>query len=79
MPPEQVAPSTPLRGNTKFAATYLAVSTSMLEKLRVFGGGPHFHKVGSRVVYDRHDLDGWLATRKRRSTSDLATNLVENA
>jgi predicted DNA-binding transcriptional regulator AlpA len=52
------------------AAKYLGISASTLSKLRVFGGGPTFHKLGRRVVYDTRDLDGWFEARQRLSTSD---------
>jgi hypothetical protein len=52
------------------AAQYLGISASTLGKLRVFGGGPSFHKLGRRVVYDTRDLDGWFEARQRSSTSD---------
>ncbi len=54
----------------EIAATYLGLSVSTLNKLRVFGGGPVFLKLGRRVVYDLADLDDWLASKRRRSTSD---------
>jgi predicted DNA-binding transcriptional regulator AlpA len=56
--------------NTPEAARYVGLSRSTLSKLRVFGGGPLFHKLGRRVVYDTRDLDTWLNRRRRRSTSD---------
>ena len=56
--------------NTDEAAAYCGSAGSTFEKLRVFGGGPLFLKVGRRVVYDPADLDAWLATKRRRSTSD---------
>jgi predicted DNA-binding transcriptional regulator AlpA len=52
------------------AAHYLGISASTLSKLRVFGGGPKFYKLGRRVVYDSSDLDDWFAARQRSSTSD---------
>jgi predicted DNA-binding transcriptional regulator AlpA len=52
------------------AARYLGISASTLSKLRVFGGGPKFHKLGRRVVYDTRDLDGWFEAHQRSSTSD---------
>ena len=55
------------------AAAYTGLSASTLNKLRVFGGGPAFLKLGARVAYDTRDLDAWLATRRRQSTSDLGT------
>lgn len=58
------------RLNVEAAADYTGISASTLNKLRVFGGGPVFLKLGRRVAYDVADLDGWLAARRRRSTSD---------
>jgi predicted DNA-binding transcriptional regulator AlpA len=52
------------------AAQYLGISSSTLSKLRVLGGGPKFHKLGRRVVYDSRDLDRWFEARQRSSTSD---------
>jgi hypothetical protein len=36
----------------------------------VRSGGPPFTKLGRRVVYQKADLDAWLAQGKRTSTSD---------
>jgi hypothetical protein len=58
------------RLSVEAAARYVGVSASTLNKLRVFGGGPVFIKLGRRVVYDPTDLDSWLMARRRRSTSD---------
>jgi predicted DNA-binding transcriptional regulator AlpA len=52
------------------AAHHIGLSVSTLNKLRVFGGGPIFLKLGRRVAYDLGDLEAWLATKRRRSTSD---------
>jgi predicted DNA-binding transcriptional regulator AlpA len=52
------------------AASYTGLSVSTLNKLRVFGGGPVFLKLGRRVAYDVADLDAWLANKRRTSTSD---------
>lgn len=52
------------------AAAYVGLSASTLNKLRVFGGGPAFIKLGRRVVYDARDLDQWLSDRRRQSTSE---------
>ena len=56
--------------NVDEAAAYVGLSASTLNKLRVFGGGPVFLKLGRRVAYDVSDLDAWLSERRRRSTSD---------
>lgn len=58
------------------AANYLRLALSTLAKLRCFGGGPRFAKVGPRrVVYDKDDLDEWLASRSYRSTSEYPTDV----
>lgn len=56
--------------NTRAAAAYSGLARSTLEKLRVFGGGPDYIKIGRRVVYDLADLEQWLANHRRKSTSD---------
>lgn len=53
----------------KQAATYTSISKSSLDKLRVYGGGPLYIKVGARVVYDCVDLDTWLIGKKIANTS----------
>ncbi len=58
------------RYRTPEAADYLGLSPSMLNKLRVFGGGPVFHKCGRAVIYDTADLDNWLRQQRRATTSD---------
>jgi hypothetical protein len=52
------------------AARYLHLARQTLAKMRVSGTGPFYYKVGRRVLYDQVDLDEWLDTRRRRSTSD---------
>lgn len=60
-----------MKMRTQMAATYLGVAASTLNKLRCSGGGPRFAKLGPRlVVYDRADLDAWVANSLYRSTSD---------
>jgi predicted DNA-binding transcriptional regulator AlpA len=53
---------------TKEAAHYLGLSKSTLDKLRCFGGGPRYYKLGKPVVYAVGDLDAWKAERARTST-----------
>ena len=53
------------------AAEYVGVSRSLLEKLRIAGGGPRFIKLGRKVLYDTADLDRWCEASKRTSTADL--------
>jgi predicted DNA-binding transcriptional regulator AlpA len=52
------------------AASYIGAGISTLDHLRVAGDGPPFVKFGSRVMYDRVDLDAYMESRKRTSTSD---------
>ena len=56
------------------AAHYVRLAESTMAKLRCYGGGPPFSKAGPRlVVYDRSDLDAWLASRRCRSTAEYAS------
>lgn len=52
----------------KQAAHYLGLSKSTLDKLRCFGGGPRYFKLGRAVVYEASDLETWKAQRARAST-----------
>ena len=53
------------------AANYLGLALSTLAKMRLRGDGPRYSKAGPRVVlYDRLDLDNWVDSRKRSSTSE---------
>lgn len=55
--------------NVVQAAAYTSLSKSSLDKLRVYGGGPLYIKVGAQVVYDKIDLDTWLTGKKVANTS----------
>lgn len=57
---------------TEDAANYIGLSASTLTKLRLTGGGPEYIKLGKSVVYDPSDLDAWLSSKRRRSTSVAA-------
>jgi predicted DNA-binding transcriptional regulator AlpA len=59
--------------NAPAAAAYCGSSASTLAKLRLYGGGPSYVKLGRRVVYDPADLDRWLASHRRTSTSQCVT------
>ena len=72
--------STPQRYTREGAAKYVSehenagvpVSATTLATLATRGGGPIFRKWGRRVVYERADLDAWVASRfgpARASTS----------
>ena len=54
------------------AAERVGLSVSTLNKLRIYGGGPRFLKLGRAVRYRVDDLDAWLAGKVRASTSDVA-------
>jgi len=56
------------------AAEYLGgIAIPTLARWRVEGRGPRFVKLGSRVFYDRADLDRWLEANTRSSTSKRET------
>jgi predicted DNA-binding transcriptional regulator AlpA len=57
---------------TADAAAYVGLGISTLEKFRVFGGGPVYYKVGKSVVYSTVDLENWMASNRRVSTSVAA-------
>lgn len=57
---------------TEDASTYTGLSASTLTKLRLTGDGPEYIKLGKSVVYDPTDLDTWLSSKRRRSTSVAA-------
>jgi hypothetical protein len=54
------------------AAHYVRLAVPTLGKMRCWGGGPEFLKLGRKVAYQRAALDDWLAARAARSTSDAA-------
>ena len=53
------------------AGEYLGgVSTSTLAKWRLAGTGPAYSKASRIVLYNAADLDAYLSSRRRLSTSD---------
>ena len=53
------------------ASAYTGLSESTLAKRRLRGEPPIFVRLGARAVgYLREDLDAWLESCRRRSTSD---------
>lgn len=52
------------------AAAFLRLSPRTLEKQRVIGGGPRFHKFGRRVMYALADLEAWASERSFETTFD---------
>lgn len=58
------------------AAAYLGLTTSTLAKRRLRGEPPVFVRLGVKAVgYRRVDLDAWLVSCRRKSTSDLGDGL----
>ena len=55
---------------TRTAAAFLGLSPRTLDRYRVTGEGPAFHKFGARILYARDDLQSWAAARRMTSTSD---------
>ena len=56
--------------STRQAAEWLGLSPRTLDRYRVTGEGPVFHRFGSRVRYLLADLETWANSRRRASTSD---------
>jgi predicted DNA-binding transcriptional regulator AlpA len=56
--------------NTKGASKITSLSESQLNKLRVYGGGPEYVKLGRSVLYEIEALEAWIAKHRRTSTSD---------
>ena len=61
----------PLLLAEKEAAKILGFSERTLQKWRNLGGGPRFVRVSRRAIrYRQVDLDAWIESRLRNSTSD---------
>ena len=56
--------------STSEAAAVLSMSARTLDRYRVTGEGPPFSKLCGCVRYLRADLDEWVQSRRRLSTSD---------
>ena len=61
------------------AASFIASTKSWLDKSRLTGAGPPFVRIGTgigaRVGYRLCDLQNWLATRVRSSTTPAAVRV----
>ena len=55
---------------TDQAAERYRLSVSWLAKLRVFGGGPAYLKVGRRCLYKASTFEAWLDDHAQRNTSE---------
>ena len=61
--------------NTKEAANYLSLSCAFLERDRWAGAKVPFIKISARAVrYRLEDLEKYIESRVRKSTSDLGVN-----
>ena len=56
--------------DTREAAAWLGLSPKTLERYRVSGEGPDFHKSGDRVRYLLTDLEAWASARRWSSASE---------
>jgi hypothetical protein len=61
--------------NEREAASFLGLSPRTLQKHRITGLGPIFHKLGRSVRYTISDLKTWAESKSRKSTSDLGREL----
>ena len=52
------------------AGEYVGFTSGWLAKLRIYGGGPKFIKLGRKIRYARSDLDAWIASGRSASTSE---------
>jgi predicted DNA-binding transcriptional regulator AlpA len=55
---------------TPEAARFVGLSIRTLEKHRIYGTGPRYSKIGGRVVYSLEDLQSWVQSGAKASTSD---------
>ncbi len=58
------------------AAEYLGVSKSLLDKLRCYGGGPVYSKLGSTVIYNTDDLDAWVASKRVAANDNVSVEVA---
>ena len=64
-PARPSTPDDPAFFTTRQAAAFLALSPPTLDRYRVAGKGPAFHRFESRIAYARADLEEWAAKRRR--------------
>jgi predicted DNA-binding transcriptional regulator AlpA len=61
---------------TPEASTFVGLSIRTLEKHRIYGTGPRYSKLGGRVVYRLEDLQAWVDSGAKASTSDPGVSTV---
>ena len=57
----------PARMNTATAAEYCGLAESTLRTWRHIHKGPTSYSLGTKVIYDRADLDAWLTSERAAS------------
>jgi predicted DNA-binding transcriptional regulator AlpA len=68
--PDPLAGFPPRYLRTPEAARFVGLSIRTLEKHRIYGTGPRYSKLGGRVVYALEDLQNWVQSAAKASTSD---------
>lgn len=58
--------------NTQQVSERIGCSEVSLARMRCQGSGPRFLKIGRSVKYRLADVEEWLATCERQSTSEAA-------
>ncbi|MFC3315248.1 helix-turn-helix transcriptional regulator [Rhizobium rosettiformans] len=58
------------------AAELLGLSKSTLDKLRHYGTGPRFFRLGRAVIYDTNDLIAWRDERAVAPANDNTASEV---
>ena len=61
---------------TPDASRFVGLSIRTLEKHRIYGTGPRYAKLGGRVVYRLEDLQAWVESAFKASTSDPGKTAV---
>jgi predicted DNA-binding transcriptional regulator AlpA len=61
---------------TPEASRFVGLSIRTLEKHRIYGTGPRYAKLGGRVVYRLEDLQTWVESGFKASTSDPGKSAV---
>ncbi|MEJ0093211.1 MAG: helix-turn-helix domain-containing protein [Methylocella sp.] len=54
------------------AAQMCGLRKNTLDKMRLSGTGPAYLKLGRSVRYDLADIEAWISSSRRRSTSENA-------
>lgn len=54
---------------TEEVAGMTRIPTATLRYFRYLGTGPRSYKLGRKVVYDRADVDAWIAEQKKSTAA----------